>query len=254
MLKIKFLVITLLLIAAGTSNAQNPVNRDELPSQAELEQVLAPIALYPDTLLSHILIAATYPLEVIQAERWSAKHPSFKGVKAVQAVEDETWDPSVKALVAFPRILQRLSQDLEWTQKLGEAFLQDEPSVLNSIQSLRKLAARAGNLDNLDKLAVRHDRETIILEPRERDVVYLPYYNTRTVYGPWRWSRYQPVHWDYPYHGHRHSYDHHPSFYWGPRVSVSFGFFFNTLHWRDRHIVRIHGRYYQPMTQFIDEA
>src|SRR5690625_3640906 len=102
--------------------------------------MLAPIALYPDTVLSHLLIAATYPLEVVQAERWTQRHPGLQGAEAVAAVEDEDWDPSVKAMVAFPHILERMSEDLNWTQDLGDAFLLDEERVLFGIQELRQRA------------------------------------------------------------------------------------------------------------------
>ena len=199
MQKFKHLIFaTMLILGAGSGFAQDKNDQETMLSQAELEQILAPIALYPDTVLSHILVAATYPLEVIQAERWTLQNPSMTGDDAVRATEDKGWDPSVQALVAFPNILKRLSHDLDWTQKLGEAFLQDEEQVLASIQSLRKLADEAGSLDDLDKVAVTKDRESIIIEPAEREVVYIPYYNTRTVYGPWRWSSYAPVYWNCP--------------------------------------------------------
>src|SRR5690554_6247264 len=99
--------------------------------RAELDQMLAPIALYPDTVLSHILIAATYPLEIVQADRWARANPGLEGESAVNAVEGQDWGPSVKTLVAFPHILQRLSDDLTWTQQLGDAFLDDEAAVMD---------------------------------------------------------------------------------------------------------------------------
>lgn len=247
----KHLILAIMLLfIAGASHARDDIRKVDAVSQAELERILAPIALYPDTVLSHILVAATYPLEVVQAERWVMKHSNLRGSKAVEAVDNMDWDPSVKALVAFPQILKRLSQDLDWTQTLGEAFLQSEEQVLASIQSLRQLAADAGNLDDLEKVAVTRDENLIVIEPVEREVVYVPYYDTRTVYGPWRWSHYEPVYWDCPYHSHHSRYDHRRSFYWGPRVSVSYGFFFNTLHWNNRHIVRIPYEYYRPRQHY----
>ena len=113
--------------------------------------MLAPIALYPDSLLTHILIASTYPLEVIQAERWLVKNTEQE-LEAEQLMEQTAtmdWAPSIKALLPFPRVLKRLSENLEWTQQLGDAFLQDEESVLNSIQQLRQKAEQAGNLDQM---------------------------------------------------------------------------------------------------------
>ena len=99
--------------------------REEVPlfSQAELDQILAPVALYPDQLLSQVLMAATYPLEVVQAARWSREHPGLQGQEAVRAVDDKAWDPSVKSLVAFPNLLARMDENLEWTRRLGDAFL-----------------------------------------------------------------------------------------------------------------------------------
>lgn len=240
-----FITLLILSVSSWSTVFAQESEYEEL-SQGELEQLLSPIALYPDTILSHILIAATYPLEVVQAERWSKDHPELEGSAAVEAVSEMDWDPSVQALVAFPNILQRMSEDLDWTQSLGEAFLDNEERVLASIQDLRQLAADAGSLDELDKLRVSRDADQIIIQPVEERVVYIPYYDTRRVYGNWRWSMYDPIYWDYPY-----AYDYYPRhdrrrFYWGPRVSISFGFFFNTFSWHDRHIVRINHRYYRP--------
>ena len=236
----------LLILAASMIQAEEQAADIEPFSQAELEQILAPIALYPDTVLSHILIAATYPLEVIQAERWTLKNPDITGSDAVEAVAAENWDPSVKALVAFPQVLKRLSENLEWTQKLGDAFLQDEKKLLASVQALRVRAYEAGNLDKMDKVSVIHEDDTIVIEPVEREVVYVPYYDTRFVYGPWHWSHYPPVYWHSPHYA-SHYYGHHTTpFYWGPRVHVSFGFFFSSFHWHDHHVVRIPYHHYQP--------
>lgn len=235
-----FLIFSTLLAQAESQTEIEPF------SQAELEQILAPIALYPDTVLSHILIAATYPLEIIQAERWTVKNPDYDGSDAVQAVESKDWDPSVKALVAFPEVLKRLSENLEWTQKLGDAFLQDEEKLLASVQSLRQRAYEAGSLDKMDKVSVIHDDTSIVIEPREREVVYVPYYDTRVVYGPWYWSHYPPVYWNYPHHVGYYPGRHHSPFYWGHRVHVSFGFFFSSFHWHNHHVVRIPYHHYRP--------
>jgi len=215
-------------------------------SEAELEQILAPIALYPDTVLSHILIAATYPLEVIQAERWTSKNTELKGSDAVKAVKDKNWDLSIKALVAFPQILTRMSENLQWTQKLGDAFLQNEKQLLASIQSLRRRANEAGNLDKMEKVAVTHDDNSIIIEPKEPEVVYVPYYDTRVVYGPWNWSHYPPVYWSYPHNAGYYAGLQHDPFYWGPRAHLSYGFFFNSFLWNEHQIVRIPFNHYRP--------
>ena len=238
----KNLFIALFLMSLSTGLMAAADDQEIEPfSDAELEQILAPIALYPDTVLSHILVAATYPLEVIQAERWTDKNPDLQGSDAVEAVDEMDWDPSVKALVAFPQLLKRLSENLEWTQKLGDAFLQDESKLLASVQALRQRAYDSGNLDKMDKVSVTHEDSSIIIEPIEREVVYVPYYDTRVVYGPWYWSHYPPVYWDYPRHSH-----HRSPFYWGPRIHVSFGFFFSSFHWHNRHLVRIPRHHYRP--------
>src|SRR5690606_12981568 len=123
----RFLLALCLLITPAIGVAETKTySTTPTFNRAELDQMLAPIALYPDTVLSHVLIAATYPLEVVQADRWTRANTRYTGQSAVNAVEDQDWDPSVKALVAFPEILRRMSDDLDWTQRLGDAFLVDE--------------------------------------------------------------------------------------------------------------------------------
>lgn len=207
-------------------------------SEAELQQMLAPIALYPDTVLAHILIAASYPLEVVQAQRWVDSNPDLEGDEALAAVENEDWDPSVKALVPFSQLLSNMNDDLDWTQSLGEAFLADETRVMDAIQNLRQLAYDEGNLESLEHLDVTHEEETIIIEPAVREVVYIPYYDSRYVYGNWLWYDYPPTYWHYsgfPYA--RHHVGIHHGFYWGPRVYVSSGFFFSSFQWRRHQLV-----------------
>jgi hypothetical protein len=212
-------------------------------SDAELAQILAPIALYPDTVLTHILIASTYPIEVVQAERWAHKHKDLDPEDAIDAVEDKDWDPSVKALVPFPNLLKQLSNELEWTQQIGDAFLQNEARVLDTIQSLRQKAYAAGNLQSNDQIEVeRDDKQIIVIEPRETQVIYVPYYDTRVVYGDWRWAHHPPIYWS-PWHSHHHHYSH--GVYWGPRVRLSVGFFFGSFHWWDRHVVVIDHHHYR---------
>ncbi len=171
--------------AAGVSVSQGS---SASVSQAELEQMLAPIALYPDSLLTHILIASTYPLEVVQAQRWLAQRPKLSLDQIMSQAEDKDWDPSVKALLAFPVVLQKMSDDLDWTQRLGEAFLEDEGQVMNGIQSLRQQADKANSLANMDNMAITRANNHIIIEPVRREIVYVPYYDPRVVYGTWRWG------------------------------------------------------------------
>ena len=130
-----------------------------------LDQMLAPIALYPDSLLSHILMASTYPLEVVEAARWSKANPALEGEDAVQAVAEMPWDPSVKSLVAFPQILSTMDEKLAWMEQLGNAFLTQQPQVMETVQQLRQRAATAGNLESNDHLQVDRQGDSIVIEP-----------------------------------------------------------------------------------------
>ena len=125
--------------------AQAPTDRKPF-SPEELDQMLAPIALYDDALLSQVLMATSYPLEIVEAARWSQANPNLKGDAAVKAVADKTWDVSVKSLVAFPSILKQLNEHLDWTQKLGDAMIGQQADVATSIQRLRAKASAAGTL------------------------------------------------------------------------------------------------------------
>jgi hypothetical protein len=201
-------------------------------SEAQLDSLLAPIALYPDTVLSHVLIAATYPLEVVEADRWARTNSHLTGDNAVNSVDNQDWDPSVKALVAFPEILKRMSEDLEWTQQLGDAFLADEAGVMDSVQKLRNRAYASGNLDKVEHVRVIREQETIVIEPSVERVVNVPAYDTRVVYGNWWWADYPPVYWHYP-----SSYVFVSGFYWGPRVYIGPQFYFSGCHWNQRRVV-----------------
>lgn len=237
--------------AAGVSVSQGS---SASVSQAELEQMLAPIALYPDSLLTHILIASTYPLEVVQAQRWLAQRPKLSLDQIMSQAEDKDWDPSVKALLAFPVVLQKMSDDLDWTQRLGEAFLEDEGQVMNGIQSLRQQADKANSLANMDNMAITRANNHIIIEPVRREIVYVPYYDPRVVYGTWRWGvAYPPVYWEfsgyagYPY---RPSHSH---FYWAPGIHISFNYFFSSFHWHRHRVVVIdhrHSHHYRPRERY----
>lgn len=201
-------------------------------SEAQLDSLLAPIALYPDTVLSHVLIASTYPLEVVEADRWARNNRHLTGDNAVNSVDNQNWDPSVKALVAFPDILKRMSDDLDWTQQLGDAFLASEERVMDSIQNLRNRAYASGNLDKVEHVRVIREEKTIVIEPSVERVVYVPAYDTRVVYGNWWWADYPPVYWNYP-----SSYVFVSGFYWGPRVYIGPRFYSSGCHWRDRRVV-----------------
>jgi hypothetical protein len=212
-------------------------------SQGELDQMLAPIALYPDALLSQVLIAATYPLEIVEAARWSRKNPHLQGEDAVAAVADREWDPSVKSLVAFPDLLARLDEDLDWTRRLGDAMLYQEAQVMDSVQFLRARADAAGTLASTEYTQVVREKETIIIQPTQTRVVHVPYYDPYVVYGGWWRPAYPPVVWAAP----SHYYYGYPGYYWSSGIHISSGFFFSSFYWPQRSVVIVNTpRYYHP--------
>ncbi|WP_189433603.1 DUF3300 domain-containing protein, partial [Alishewanella longhuensis] len=237
----QLLLVTLLVFASGCATATQNQTASADFSQAELDQMLAPIALYPDSVLTHVLIAATYPLEVVQAARWLEQNPRLSGEAAVDAASGQDWDPSVQALVAFPQLLKRLNEDLTWTQQLGEAFISDEPALLASIQRLRQRAYAQGSLNKMEHVVVEREREIIVIEPARREVIYVPYYDTRVVYGNWWWPAYPPVYWYEPV-----GYRSHVTFYWGTGFHIRPSFYFSVFDWHRRHVVVHHHYYHQP--------
>jgi len=202
-------------------------------SQQELDQMLAPIALYPDDMLAQILMAATYPLEIVQAARWSRSHPGARGENAVALIDNGDWDPSVKSLVAFPEILSMMDDKLDWTQRLGEAFLADQGSVMATVQKLRRAAADAGNLASNDEMTVDVAGGQYAIAPAQPDEVFLPYYDPRQIYGPWWWPAAPPVYWSpWPGYGLYSGY----GYCWAPATVVSVNFFFGGFDWRRHHV------------------
>ena len=143
--------------------------------------------------LSQILMASSYPLEVVEAARWSKANPNLKGDQAVQAVAQNSWDPSVKSLVAFPQILMMMDDKLNWTDRLGDAFLAQQQQVMDTVQNLRQKASAAGNLTSNDQIRVDQQGQSIVVEPANPQVIYVPYYNPMVIYGPWWWPAYPPV-------------------------------------------------------------
>ena len=160
--------------------------------QEELDQMLAPIALYPDSLLAQILMGATYPLEVVQADRWAKANRNLKGDQLNDALDQKNWDPSVKALVPFPQVLSMMSERLEWTQKLGDAFLDQQDEVMDTVQKLRARAQAAGNLRDTEQQRVIVQERVIEIEPVQPEVVYVPVYDPTVIYGPWWYPAFPP--------------------------------------------------------------
>ncbi len=161
--------------------------------QEELDQLLAPVALYPDSLLAQVLMASTYPLELVQADRWAKQNKDLKGDPLTAALEKQPWDPSVKSLVNFPQVLAMMSEKLDWTQKLGDAFLAQQKDVMATVQALRKKAADAGTLKTTKEQKVVVEQETIVIESASPQVVYVPTYNPTVVYGSWPYPAYPPA-------------------------------------------------------------
>lgn len=167
-------------------------------SEAELAQMLAPIALYPDSLIAQILMASTYPLEVVEAERWLSQNKNLQGDQLDDALREKPWDPSIKSLCHFPDVLFALSDKLDQTRKLGDAFLSQQDDVMNTIQILRRKAEEQGNLRTTSEQNVIIEKEIIRIEPADPYVVYVPAYDPYYVYGPWWYPAYPPWYWYYP--------------------------------------------------------
>jgi len=189
--------------------------------QAELEKLLAPIALYPDDLVAQILTASTYPLEVVEAERWVSAHPNLQGNALQGAMQEQSWDASVKGLAAVPQVLAMMNDKLDWTQQLGEAFLVQPNDVSNAIQQLRAKAQATGSLKSSKEIRVSTvaaqgpppgpqpvgvdpallppppPSDYIVIEPTDPGLYYVPIYDPMVVYGPWGWPAYAPFYW-YP--------------------------------------------------------
>jgi hypothetical protein len=161
----------------------------------QLDALLAPVALYPDALLAQVLMASTFPLNVVSAGRWleDPANKSLSGDALVKALGRQTWDPSVKSLVPFPSVLALLNSNLDWTQQLGYAFADQQAAVMDSVQRLRAQAQTAGNLKTTEQQIVRVEKQVIIIEPARPTVVYVPSYNPVVVYGAWPYPAYPPV-------------------------------------------------------------
>jgi hypothetical protein len=220
-------IIILLLAAPPGSFAQQSGDTKVL-KQEELDQLLAPIALYPDDLLSQIFMASTYPLEVVEASRWAKQNQKLKGDALAQALEKQDWDPSVRSLVNFPDVLSKMSEKLDWTQKLGDAFLSQQKDVLDAVQRLRTKAEASGNLKTTSEQKVIVEEKIIKIEPANPQVVYVPSYNPTVVYGAWPYPAYPPYPW-YP-----------PGYVWGSMfafgagvaLGAAWGYAWGNCNWR----------------------
>ena len=172
------------------SSAQPPVQSGAQPAvqaapqtAAQLQQLVAPIALYPDALVAQILAASTYPDQVVEADRWLQQHPDLRGEDLGKEVDKQPWDPSVKALTEFPSVLANMDKNLSWTSSLGDAYVSQEQDVMNAVQVMRQDAQKAGNLNSTSQEKVSNHGDTIVIEPADPQVVYVPEYDPWLVYG-----------------------------------------------------------------------
>lgn len=194
-------------------------------SPQELQQLVAPIALYPDALVAQVLAASTYPTEIVEAARWMQSHPNVKGEELAKEVDRQPWDPSVKALTQFPSVLENMDKNLSWTSSLGDAYANQQQDVTDAVQTMRQQARKAGHLSSNEQEKVTAQGSTVIIEPANPDVVYVPAYDPWLVYG-------EPIvaypGW-YPVPG---------IFFDGPAISFGIGFgigFFGGFGWGWHH-------------------
>ena len=182
----------------------------------QLTDLVAPIALYPDGLLSQVLVASTYPLEVVEAQQWLQQNSTLRGTQLTDAAKQQSWDPSVQMLVLFPDVLNRLSQDIHWTTDLGNAFLAQQTDVMAAVQRLRSSAQANGHLKPTPQQTVSTETQdgqpAIVIQPANPDVIYVPVYDPAFVWGPPVWGYYPSLY--YPAFG----------FGWGPAINIGFCF------------------------------
>ena len=249
-----------LLVAAWPQNlwadqvaqaTQAPPHAQQTPEQ--LQRVVAPIALYPDSLVAQILAASTFPDQVVEADRWVQANPGLKGDALGQAVDKQPWDPSVKALTAFPSILGNMDKNLSWVSSLGDAYYNQQPDVMDAIQVMRQKAEQAGNLKSTPQQTVTTQGPTIVVEPADPEVVYVPAYDPWAVYG-------DPIaEWPgwYPYPG---------IWFGGPYLSFGVGFGIGWgggfgwgwgnwgFDWHNRYATYGHNRYYSRSNTFYNRS
>ena len=234
---------------APEQSAQAPPYAQQTPEQ--IQQLVAPIALYPDSLVAQILAAATFPEQVVEADRWVQAHPDLKDEALGQAVDQQPWDPSVKALTAFPSVLGNMDKNLSWTSSLGDAYYNQQQDVMDAVQVMRQRAQEAGNLKNTPQQTVTAQGSTIVIEPASPEVVYVPAYDPWMVYGG-------PIEaWPgwYPYPG---------IWYGGPYLSFGVGFGIGVFggygwgwhhwgsDWHNHVVIYNHNRYYSRSNTFYN--
>jgi len=220
-------------------------------SPEQLQQLVAPIALYPDSLVAQILAASTFPEQVVEADRWLQTHPDSKGDALGHAVDQQPWDPSVKALTAFPSVLGNMDKNLSWTSSLGDTFYNQQAEVMDAIQVMRRRAEQVGNLKSTPQQTIATQGSTIVIQPAAPEVVYVPAYDPWLVYGDpilaWPgWYPYPGIWWEGPYLS------------WGIGFEIGWigGFGWGWGHWgfdwHNRYAMYDHNRYYSHSNTFYN--
>jgi len=234
---------------AAPQTAQGQPYTPQTPEQ--LQQLVAPIALYPDSLVAQVLAASTFPEQVVEADRFVQSHPDLKNEALGQAVDKEPWDPSVKALTAFPSVLGNMDKNLSWTSTLGDAYYNQEQDVMDAVQVMRQKAQQAGNLKSTPQQNVSVDGPTIEIAPADPEVVYVPAYDPWVVYGgpivAWPgWYPYPGIWYDgiYPFYGYGFGIGFFGGFGWG---WGHWGF-----DWHNHYAIYNHNRYYSRSTTFYN--
>jgi hypothetical protein len=227
------ILITILTFAAAQAQTEGQSYSGQKLSREELAQMLAPIALYPDPLLSQLLIASSYPFEVVEAERWTAKNPGLGGDSLDNALMEKNWDVSVLSLCHYPKILNMMSENLNWTASLGDAFVNQEQDVMDAVQELRMKANNQGNLTSTGEQKVVAEGNSISIEPASPDYIYVPVYDPFVIYGSWWYPAFPPFRISYP-----------GILVTGPRIIFSSRLFvrsgvvgWSRFNWRERNIV-----------------
>ena len=233
---LKWVLIGFLIFTAAPLKvfAQSSANEGRTFSQEELDKMLAPIALYPDSLLAQILVAATYPNEVLEADRWVKQSTNLTREALNNLLDKQDWDLSVKALVPFPQVLAMMTEKIDWTESVGDAFLAQEEEVVDTIQTLRARARAQGHLYDTGEQRVTAKDDIIQIEPVNPQLIYIPVYDPCWIYGPWWWPGYPTYciapgavlgfaagvwvgsawchgwgHWAWHHHHHHHHHDRH---------------------------------------------
>ncbi len=222
-------------------------------SPDQLDQLVAPIALYPDSLVAQILAASTFPAQVVEADRWVQAHADLKGDALGQAIDQMPWDPSVKALCAFPTVLGNMDKNISWTSSLGDAYYNQQQDVMDAIQRMRRKAQAAGNLKETPQQTVQNQGDDVVIQPADPDVVYVPAYDPWAVYGypiaPWPfWYNYPGIWFGGPY----------LSFGFGFPIGWFGGFGWGWGHWgfdwHNHYAVFNHNRYYSHSNTFYNRS